>query len=269
MAGLPGGTFAMGETHRTVTVESFCMDLTEVTADAYAACVRAGQCNDDHVGPDKSAIGHTGMCNGATYKQPGKGRHPINCVDLTQAADFCASQCKRLPTEEEWEWAARGGPRGTHYPWGNDEPDPDYACFVGHPLMVLNHNPTPTGPNPEETCAVGSFSRGDTPSGIHDLGGNVQEWTTGKDKHGDPVVRGGNWQTIAAELGASSQGSIGTSGAYSDDTGFRCVRDVLSGDGGACVPPPPRFGPDAGADGGSSVTASAVEASAGYPARDK
>ena len=89
----------MGDRKDRVKVGRFCLDVTEVTADAYANCVRLGQCSTEGL-PCGSA---------ATFNVNGKGGHPINCVDWSQAANYCQAQGKRLPTEEEWEWAARGG----------------------------------------------------------------------------------------------------------------------------------------------------------------
>jgi formylglycine-generating enzyme required for sulfatase activity len=235
MAGLPGGTFTLGERKAVANVQPFCMDLTEVTVDSYAACVRSGLCSADHLrewDPAKPTMG----CDG-NYGVSGKGNHPMNCVDRNQAARYCEAQCKRLPTEKEWEWAARGASAANKYPWGNAEPEPTTACFVGHPLMVLNHNPTPTGPNPTGTCAVGSFPKGDAPGGIHDLAGNVSEWTSSEEAgNGWIVIRGGDWQTIAEGLTAAGSTSEPSPLSRSDSLGFRCVREPPSGDGGLACP---------------------------------
>ena len=110
---------------------------------------------------------------------------------------------KRLPTEEEWEWAARGGPLAHKYPWGDTAPEADSACFAFYGMTVLAHNPVPLGPNPEDTCAVATVLKGDAPGGIHDLAGNVEEWTssaTGKSH----VTRGGSWSDD--DLGVSTRG---------------------------------------------------------------
>ena len=161
MVRIPGGSFLMGSPdsegspnehprHR-VAVAGFDMDVTEVTVAAYSACVRTGQC---------TAAESTGdVCN---YGKSDKSNHPINCVDWGQAATFCNAQRKRLPTEEEWEYAARGGQEDRVYSWGNTAPD-FQLCWSGISKR-------------QGTCAVGSFARGSF--GLADMTGNVWEWTS-------------------------------------------------------------------------------------------
>jgi hypothetical protein len=166
MAAIAGGSFKMGDRGDNVTVGAFCMDVTEITVDAYAVCVKAGKCSADHLGElssDGQSFSASNTCN---YGVSGRGNHPINCVDWGQAATFCHEQGKRLPSEEEWEWAARGESQGRVYPWGGATPD-FQACWSG-----VNKR---TG-----TCPVASFPDGDAPGGIHDLAGNVWEWTSSK-----------------------------------------------------------------------------------------
>jgi formylglycine-generating enzyme len=115
MVAIPGGSFAMGESHRKVTVAHFSLDTTEVTVGSYAACVASERCSVASLG---------NFCNAG---KPGNEAHPINCVDWNQAVAYCAATGKRLPTEEEWEWAARGGERGWTYAWGDDPPG-DQFC---------------------------------------------------------------------------------------------------------------------------------------------
>jgi formylglycine-generating enzyme required for sulfatase activity len=207
MVSLPGGTFKMGKRGDTVTVQPFSLDATEVTADAYAACVRGGGCTADHPG-EWTLYGKEftadGRCN---YGVIGKGNHPINCVDWNQATAYCRWAGKRLPTEEEWEWAARGQSRGTQYPWGDEEPG-SRACW-----------------NRSETCAVGSYPAGDAPGGIHDLAGNVWEWTASKYAANSSlrVLRGGGFSDDATALLASIRGRYDPAPRY-NYVGFRCSR---------------------------------------------
>ena len=172
MALVPGGSYTMSPPKRDVTVGAFCMDLSETTADEYAACVKGGKCNADNL---KCAAQ-------ATYEAAGMGNHPVVCVDFEQAVTYCKAQNKRLASDEEWEWAARGGAAGHAYPWGDDKPK-GKACWSGDQPL--------TG-----TCAVGASPAGDSPQGIHDLAGNVFEWVTSRiDKAGnDRVGRGGSWR---------------------------------------------------------------------------
>ena len=183
-----------------MTVQPFLMDVTEVTADAYAGCVRAGGCTAEGL-----------QCHAfATYGARGKGNHPINCVDWNQATAYCQWAGSRLPTEEEWEWAACGGSRARTYPWGNDAPG-SQACW--------------NRPN-AGTCAVGSYPAGDAPGGIHDLAGNVSEWTTSNYDASASyrVFRGGDFGNSAPGLLASSRYGSGPPTVRIGDLGFRCSR---------------------------------------------
>ena len=181
MVAVSGGSFTMGDRKDQVSVASYCMDRSEVTVDRYAACVKAGRCSDQHLGESSingSSFEASDECN---YRKGGRGNHPINCVDWGQSATFCSAYGLRLPSEEEWEWVARGGAPGTTYPWGNAAPE-SQLCWSG----VSKRG---------GTCAVGSVSAGDSPLGIHDLGGNVWEWMYDKYDANARVYRGGSWRS--------------------------------------------------------------------------
>jgi len=203
MASIAAGAFQMGELGNSVTVRPFCLDLTEVTADAYAQCVRAHKCNDEGL-----------RCgNAATYGVATKSGHPINCVTWAQAHQYCRAQGKRLPTEEEWEWAARGQQEARDLPWGEGSAE-SRVCWSGGPRQR------------DSTCPVGEFVTGDAMGGIHDLAGNVWEWTSSayNKRDGSRVNRGGGF--ISNRLG-----DIRTSNRYADDPtnrtvydGFRCAQ---------------------------------------------
>jgi formylglycine-generating enzyme required for sulfatase activity len=109
-----------GQPEHDVPIQSFCLDLDVVTVDAYAACAREGLCTADHPG-EMRFDGKTFMPGShCTYDVPGKGDHPMTCVDWDQATTYCQTQHKRLPTAEEWEWAERGARKG-HIGWGVGE----------------------------------------------------------------------------------------------------------------------------------------------------
>ena len=181
MARVPAGTFTMGHpsdnpyaleapAHR-VTLDAYCIDRTEVTVDAYAKCVAAGGCAEaprtwDHL-PGNPVYPDPGLCNGG---KPGLEEHPINCVTWFHAEAYCAWAGKRLPTEAEWEHAARGDD-GRTFPWGNDDPvrdGPEDDKLVWH-ARGLQQNVSITMP-------VGSFPAGASPYGLLDMAGNVEEW---------------------------------------------------------------------------------------------
>jgi formylglycine-generating enzyme required for sulfatase activity len=103
-----------------------------------------------------------GIKNGRLIVQPGFERHPVNEVTWNGARAYCAGRGARLPTEAEWEAAARGR-EGRLYPWGNQPPTAERAVFACRS---------------NETEPVGSRPAGATPEGIHDLAGNVAEWAS-------------------------------------------------------------------------------------------
>ncbi len=218
MAPLEGGKLKIGR--RKVAVAPFCMDRGEVTVDAYGACARVGVCATDGL-----------ECgNAATWGKKGRGSHPVNCVTWYEANAFCRAHGKRLPTEPEWEWAARGGARGLTYPWG-EEPPADRACWDGEGSAVGKGER-------KEPCAVGSSPRADSAAGLHDLGGNVREWTS--TPHGRfRILRGGSWgDSLASFLTASFRG-WNAPDERMEILGFRCAARI-----GAVArtptPPPPK-----------------------------
>lgn len=193
MVFLQGGTYSKGK----ITVEPFLLDATEVTAGAYAECVKAGKCSLPLEGDAR------------TYGVAGKENHPINWVDWNQAAAYCAFVWKRLPSDEEWEWAARGAELGTTYPWGKAEPGAQ-LCWSG------------SGPR-KETCAVGSFALGDTPQGIKDLAGSAWEWTSTA-KGDSRASRGGSYLTDFGPYVAAVYRVWYPRVYRHTDVGFRCAK---------------------------------------------
>lgn len=180
MVRIKGGSFKLAAVKTQVTVKDYCLDVNLATTDQYASCVQSKKCND----------GAVKVCDPSTYGAEGKGNLPMICIDFTQATDYCKAQGKRLPSGEEWEWAARGGPEGWTYPWGN-EPPAEQLCWSGKTKR--------DGP-----CPIGSFPAGANPQGVLDLAGNIFQWTT----TGNDVVssarfgRGGSWRDSGDEVKA-------------------------------------------------------------------
>ncbi len=258
MVALEGGQFRMGTDDgepdelppHLVTVTSFCLDKNEVTVAQYMQCVKIGDCKPpptDVQWPGVSAREkkvYGPACNGRDAF--GKDLHPINCIDWETANLYCQWAGKRLPTEAEWEYAARGT-EGRRYPWGNEPPDATRlnGCGTECGVWLSQHSETPSTLYARDdrwplTAPVGSFPRGNTPQGVEDLGGNVWEWVADwsglypSDPQTDPkgpakgvrkVVRGGGYN-------ADDEIDVRSSQRYSNvpDTrtalfGFRCSRD--------------------------------------------
>jgi formylglycine-generating enzyme required for sulfatase activity len=194
MVKIPGGSFFMGCTEKDpacqptaqpqheLTVSPFELDVHEVSVEVYEACVAAGRCP---VPEDVSA-----ECNfdvKTKKAKPGKEKHPMNCVKWFYANAFCNNNGKRLPTEAEWELAARGdcsklgatcAEKMPLYPWGDEWPPPkgagnfaDMSAKASQSMWNIIEGYDDGFPG---AAPVGSFTA--NAYGIHDLAGNVKEW---------------------------------------------------------------------------------------------
>ena len=186
---VPAGRFLMGcvrrrdgecnfsyERRHEVELDAFLIDRPEVTVADYRRCTEAGRCSTDGLGSQTALGGYTVDCNW----NAGRERHPINCVDWAGAAAYCAWAGKRLPTEAEWEKAARGTD-GRIYPWGNDRPgrrdeSDDRVVILDLRAPSLRDAP-PRHAHVNTTWPVGSRPAGKSPYGALDMLGNVWEWT--------------------------------------------------------------------------------------------
>jgi serine/threonine-protein kinase len=221
MVYVPGGTFQMGSTQgdadeqpvHTVTLDPFWMDQTEVTNAQYAGCVAAGVCSPPFQPSSSTRDSYYGDSQYEAY--------PVMEVSWNDAATYCAWAGGRLPSEAEWEYAARG-PDGLVYPWGNDPPDHTLANY---------------GDNMGHTTQVGAYPQDRSWIDALDMAGNVSEWVidwygsypsepqvnpTGHDAGEDRVLRGGRWNFLESRVHAAYRDS-GSPGLADDYTGFRCV----------------------------------------------
>ena len=226
MARIPAGEFWMGSPEgvgssdehprHKVYLDAFHIDKYDVTAEEYAACVKAGKC---------SAPGTDEVCN---YGVEARQKDPINCVTWDQAEAYCESVGKRLPTEAEWEKAARGR-TDTKWSFGDGEKRlGDHAWYGAnsdgstHPVGMRNPNQY----------------------GLYDMAGNVWQWVAdwhdahyyqknpkrapqGPSSGRYRVLRGGSWKNSAN----SSRAAIrywADPGLRFDNTGFRCAGAVTS-----------------------------------------
>lgn len=221
---VPGGPFRMGcnpevddqcaddeKPGREVDVAAFAIDRLEVTAARYRDCIASGRCPELPAAPE---------CTASDQMRAG---HPVNCLTWEEAGAFCAWAGGRLPTEAEWEKAARGAD-GRKYPWGNRGlPEAgrvanvcDASCPLAWRLAEYDDGFAATAP-------AGSFAAGASPYGALDMGGNVWEWTA--DVHaGGParVIRGGSWNNQARNTRASMRSGLRPE-ARAPTVGFRCA----------------------------------------------
>ncbi|WP_437708652.1 bifunctional serine/threonine-protein kinase/formylglycine-generating enzyme family protein [Sorangium sp. So ce448] len=244
MVRMPAGRFTMGSAkggkserppHEVTLTRAFDVDRTEVTVAAYQRCVEAGRCTPSGLhGPrttDADVEQRGALCTAA---DPAKSQHPISCVDQAQAAAYCAFAGKRLPTEAEWEYAARGAD-GREYPWGNEPPGCAHAVVSRPPGQGC-------GGRGRGTQEVGSAKAGASSSGALDMAGNVWEWVAdgwdpgvyARGAQTDPqvpatgsrgVLRGGSWDFSASTAKATFRLAYDRE-AGDVSTGFRCVRSV-------------------------------------------
>ncbi|PIR16530.1 MAG: hypothetical protein COV48_09700 [Elusimicrobia bacterium CG11_big_fil_rev_8_21_14_0_20_64_6] len=226
---VPGGAFEMGgedypreKPVHTVRVREFEMGRTEVTNRQYQACVEAGACTL----PDLNCLA------------PSLRGHeqPAVCVSWFQARAFAKWAGGRLPSESEWEYAARSAGRAQRYPWGDSPPTCHRAVFA--------ENPYKPGCGRGSTWPVCSKPRGNTKQGLCDMAGNVWEWTEdwyhdsyegapsdgsawlGKSTSSFRSDRGGQWDGLAVNLRVFGRDSEDPEIISERGTGFRVARDA-------------------------------------------
>lgn len=216
---VPAGPFQMGQDRRQVYLDAFYLDRTAVTNVQFKAFLDVTGYRPEN---SERFLGHFRF-----GKIPaGHEQHPVTYVSWEDARAYAQWAGKRLPTEAEWEKAARGTD-GRKYPWGRSEPGPHRA----------NYGNTKSGPVP-----VGSFPEGASPYGLLDLAGNVWEWCEDFDdpsfytagpahnpkntRRGEKallVIRGGSWMYGTRSLRTYARTSFEAHYRFADG-GFRCAR---------------------------------------------
>ncbi len=242
-----GGTFIMGdaegdanEAPREVTVPPFRIMRTEVTNDQFARFVADTGHRTD---PERIRAGWVWTDRwrsvpGADWPHPhgpednldGRGGHPVVQVSARDAAAFCSWAGLRLPSEAEWEFAARGSD-GRRYPWGDAPPEADdgsrHANFGTVPCCAADEVDGYL-----KTAPVGRFGSGASPFGILDMAGNVWEWTADAfpGRPGTVALRGGGWGNnpycLRVSYRHANPPDIGL-----DMVGIRCAADKEKGRG--------------------------------------
>ncbi|NUQ52537.1 MAG: SUMF1/EgtB/PvdO family nonheme iron enzyme [Phycisphaerales bacterium] len=210
---------------------AFCLDRTEVTSGDYQRCVDSRGCPAAGASivadlPTEEIDRQRIYCTGARQD---RAAHPINCVDRAMAQAYCSWRRARLPTEAEWELAARGN-TGRRFPWGNWAPAANMVNACGPECALRPRRgrrlPRPGGDAFPSTMPAGALLAGASECGALDLAGNVAEWVA-TDGPG-AIARGGGWTDDAVDgLQSTSRRALEVS-ARLPDLGFRCVADVVS-----------------------------------------
>jgi len=234
MVRIPEGEFLQGndggrpneQPERLVTLDEYYIDQFEVTNRLYRQCITAEACTPP--------VFEYAIKEPEYFLDTTNRNHPVAYVSWEQAATYCAYADKRLPTEAEWEKAARGpylDSRNTPlylYPWGDNKPTADEANYQTS--------------GPDDVVAIGSYPAGVSPYGLYDMAGNVREWTAdwyslayyrtgpdanplGPDDGGRKVVRGGGFNDSYRDLTTTRRRDIEPDSNY-DFLGFRCAADT-------------------------------------------
>jgi len=235
---VPAGEFTMGsETYddekpiHQVYLDAYYMDKYEMTNALYETCVSAGVCDPPQ---QTSSYTHTSYYGDSQYAD-----YPVIYVDWNQATTYCEWRGARLPTEAEWEKAARGTD-GRVYPWGNE-----WDVRSTRRLNFSDKN-DPTGASDTvaddgyaDTAPVGSYPNGISPYGLYDMAGNVWEWVAdwydssyyanspssnpmGSSSGEYRVLRGGSWDSDG-DNARSAYRSWYDPSLFSLNVGFRCA----------------------------------------------
>lgn len=202
----------------TVDLNPYTIDLYEVTNQEYAECVSAGKCQEPS---------ETDSATRSDY-YPDYAHFPVVNITWQDASDYCAYVGKRLPTEAEWEKAARGTTDYRRYSWGSGSPR-DYLMNIGSTGVA-------------DTEQVNSHTAGYSPYGVADMTANVSEWVSdwysadyysvsptknpaGPDSGTQKVVRGDSFASSLTSIHITNRIGMDPE-EYSSSVGFRCVQDL-------------------------------------------
>jgi formylglycine-generating enzyme required for sulfatase activity len=240
MVAIPGGSFAMGSEAtgtekpvHNVTLSPFYIDLTEVTNASWAACVAAGAC---HQPGSTDSFDHKPY-----YGIDAFNNYPVIFVSWYNADSYCHWRGARLPTEAEWEMAARWNPQTgavSFYPWG-DTWDPANLNACDASCLVSEFKDASSNDGQPQMSAVDAFPADSSPLGVRDMAGNVAEWVAdwysptyyGVSPAENPpgpatgiqkVVRGGSWSLDRVWARGAARSHFGPL-TQAAGIGFRCA----------------------------------------------
>jgi serine/threonine-protein kinase len=210
-----------------VSLGSFWLDGTEITNQQYRWCVEAGNCDPPRL--------NSSFTRESYYDDPVYDEYPVINVDHGMATAYCAWAGARLPTESEWEYAARG-PESLVFPWGNnfEKADLNYCDVRCNGLSDSTFDD-----GYPDTSPVGAFPAGASWVGALDMAGNVREWVSGTyayyetgvivnqsglDTEGLKIPRGGSWYDKPDDVRSANRGGE-LPEYFRHNLGFRCAQD--------------------------------------------
>ena len=199
---VPAGEFLYGDNNQRLSLPAFYMDKYEMTTSRYAKFLQ------------ETARKQPFYWNQVSLAS--LGDRPVVGVDWHDAEAYCRFYGKRLPTEQEWEKAARGTD-GRKYPWGNEEPSRSIASY--------NWDSERNWQGYSTLASVESYESGKSPYGIYNMAGNVWEWTSSNYDGERKALRGGSWTNYALDLRSTLRDWVTPTYRYYT-LGFRCAQDV-------------------------------------------
>ena len=221
---IPAGSFEMGSNLgpedekplREVSLDGYWIDKFEVTNELYQKCVAEGVCKEPSQFDSNTRASY--------YSNPSYNNYPVIFVDWNQAKTYCQWAGADLPSEAQWEKAARGT-NGSEFPWGNARPNRPFGTFVD--------------PNMRDTSEVGLYPDGASFYGVMDMAGNVWEWVddwydtyydpnevenpTGPETGDYRIRRGGGWYSESSQLRLAYRSNYALPEAVDRGVGFRCA----------------------------------------------
>jgi len=224
----------------TVYLDGYYIDIYEVTNSQYAQCVAAGACDP----PSTYTYEGETYYNDAGYNNPQFGKYPVVWIPWDDASNYCSWAGKSLPTDAQWEKAARGSSDTRIWPWGDTPPDCSLANYWHDTANTEGRCGTPiAGRENILTSAVGSYPLGASPYGVMDMAGNVyefvmdyknpyyyEEYESGawpanpiNEVGTDKGIRGGSWDTPDVLVRVSYRSAGGGTDGRGQTVGFRCA----------------------------------------------